>query len=186
MVWPTSSWCQSKRQREERRFGLVGVWVHPNQACLLSLEEAARKLTLLINMKKGWHYAFVHICEDLQHIPHSWCWTHQCLGRQGTWQKCLWVTQPTGGLPTPSFGWWGGIPRGPELRFEPVWVTLLNYQLGSRIHWQGHSIADNSSQNHSGWFSESHSSMVIKCQSLPCTLLECPSERATSPSKTEE
>ena len=33
---------------EEWRFSLVGVWVHPNQAILPSLEEAVRKLTLLI------------------------------------------------------------------------------------------------------------------------------------------
>ena len=34
---------------EERRFGLVAVWTHPCQAHLPSLDEAVRKLTLLIN-----------------------------------------------------------------------------------------------------------------------------------------
>ena len=34
---------------EERRFGLAAVWIHPCQAHLPSLDEAARKLTLLIN-----------------------------------------------------------------------------------------------------------------------------------------
>ena len=56
---------------EEERFGLVGVWVNPHQALLPSLEEAVRKLTLLINMKGKWHYAFVQVSEDLQHIPLS-------------------------------------------------------------------------------------------------------------------
>ena len=51
-------------------FGLVGVQAHPNQAPLPSLEEAVRKLTLLINTK-DWHYAFVWVSKDLQHIPHS-------------------------------------------------------------------------------------------------------------------
>ena len=56
---------------EERRFGLVGVWVHPNQALLPSLKEAVRKLTLLINTKEDWHYTFVQVSKDLQHIPLS-------------------------------------------------------------------------------------------------------------------
>ena len=30
---------------EEIRFGLAGVWVHPNQTLLPSLEEVAKKLT---------------------------------------------------------------------------------------------------------------------------------------------
>ena len=47
------------------------MWVHPNQALLPSLEEVVRKLTLLINTKKDWHYVFVQVSEDLQHIPLS-------------------------------------------------------------------------------------------------------------------
>ena len=69
MVWPTSFWHQCKSE-EEKWFGLVGVWYHPNQALLPSLEKVARKLTLLINTK-DWHYAFVLVSEDLQHIPLS-------------------------------------------------------------------------------------------------------------------
>ena len=38
--------------KEERRFGLVVVWVHPSQTLLPSLEEVAMKLILLINMKE--------------------------------------------------------------------------------------------------------------------------------------
>ena len=59
----------SQEAEEERRFGLAGVWAHPNQAPLSSLEEAARKLKLLIDMKEDWHYTFVQISEDSQHIP---------------------------------------------------------------------------------------------------------------------
>ena len=44
---------------EEKRFGLVEVWVHPNQILLPSLEAVAKKLTLLFSMKEDWYYAFV-------------------------------------------------------------------------------------------------------------------------------
>ena len=54
---------------EERRFGLVAVWVHPSQTLLPSLEEAVRKLTLLINMKEYWPYAFVWVCKDSTVCP---------------------------------------------------------------------------------------------------------------------
>ena len=59
----------AQEAEEERRFGLVGVWVHPNQTLLPSLEEAVKKLALLINTKEDWHYAFLWVREDLQHIP---------------------------------------------------------------------------------------------------------------------
>ena len=36
-----------------------GGWVHPNQFLLSSLEEAVKKLTLLINTKEDWYYALV-------------------------------------------------------------------------------------------------------------------------------
>ena len=56
---------------EERIFGLVAVWVHLCQTLLSSLEEAAKKLALLINTGDEWPYAFVQLCEDSQPIPLS-------------------------------------------------------------------------------------------------------------------
>ena len=56
---------------EERTFRLVAVWVHPSQTALSSLEESAKKLTLLINTRDDWPYAFVWLCEDSQHISLS-------------------------------------------------------------------------------------------------------------------
>ena len=56
---------------EERTFGLVAVWVHPCQTLLSSLEEAVKKLTLLVNTAYDWPYAFLQLCEDSQHIPLS-------------------------------------------------------------------------------------------------------------------
>ena len=61
----------AQEAEEERRFGLVVVWVHPSQTLLPSLEEVVRKLTLLINTKEDWPYTFAWVCEDLQHIPLS-------------------------------------------------------------------------------------------------------------------
>ena len=52
-------------------FGLAMVWAHPYQAYLSSLDEVARKLTLLINLTDNWAYTFVWLNEDAQHVPLS-------------------------------------------------------------------------------------------------------------------
>ena len=49
----------AQEAEEEKRFSLAGVWVHPNQTLLPSLEEVVKKLTLLISTKEDWYYAFV-------------------------------------------------------------------------------------------------------------------------------
>ena len=56
---------------EERRFGLVAMWTHPCQGCLPWLDEAVRKLTLLINNGEDLAYALMQLNEDSQHIPLS-------------------------------------------------------------------------------------------------------------------
>ena len=56
---------------EERKFRLVAVWVHLCQTLLSLLEEAAKKLALLINTGDDWPFAFVQLCEDSQHVPLS-------------------------------------------------------------------------------------------------------------------
>ena len=50
-------------------FRLVMLWVHPYQACLPSLDEAVKKLTLLTNLGDNWAYAFVWPKGDAQHAP---------------------------------------------------------------------------------------------------------------------
>ena len=57
--------------KEERIFRLVAMWVYPCQTLLSSLEEAAKKLTLLVNTGDDWPYAFVWLCEDSHHAPLS-------------------------------------------------------------------------------------------------------------------
>ena len=48
----------------EMVFGLISVWMHPHQACLSSLDEAVRKLALLIDLGDDWTYAFVWLNEN--------------------------------------------------------------------------------------------------------------------------
>ena len=52
-------------------FGLVMVWMHPHQAHLSSLDEVARKLSLLIDLANNWAYTFVWLNEDAQHVTLS-------------------------------------------------------------------------------------------------------------------
>ena len=52
-------------------FWLVMVWAHPHQACLSSLDEAVRKLALLINIGDNWVYTFVQLNEGTLHVPLS-------------------------------------------------------------------------------------------------------------------
>ena len=45
-------------------FGPAIVWVHPYQAHIPTLDEAAKKLTLLTT-SENWAYAFVQLNEDM-------------------------------------------------------------------------------------------------------------------------
>ena len=109
----------SQEAEEEKRFGLAGVWVHPNQFLLSSLEEVAKKLTLLISTKEDWYYAIVQVNEGAQHPPFQHQ-THQHPCRWSTQQKHLWMSQPTGGSPTTSLRQGGDIVQVtlPKL---PLW-----------------------------------------------------------------
>ena len=55
---------------EERKFGLVAVWVHPCQA-LLPHWMWWQKIALLISTREEWPYTFMQLCKDSQHIPLS-------------------------------------------------------------------------------------------------------------------
>ena len=55
----------------EMVFGLATVWTHPHQAQLSSLDEVAKKLTLLIDLGDNWVYTFMRLNEDSQHVPLS-------------------------------------------------------------------------------------------------------------------
>ena len=49
------------------RLGMV--WPHPYQACISSLDEAVKKLTLLTTSSGNWAYTFVQFNNDAQHVP---------------------------------------------------------------------------------------------------------------------
>ena len=50
-------------------FSLTMVWAHPYQACLSSMDEAVKKLALLVNSGNNWAYTFVWLNKDVQHVP---------------------------------------------------------------------------------------------------------------------
>ena len=119
----------SQETEEEKRFGLAGVWVHPNQFLLSSLEEAVKKLTLLISTKEDWYYALVHINEDAQHLPLSDV-GHISVVVDGTPSRsaCGHLSQ----LEVHQLLHSGGVviyPGGLNGGLEPVWVTLLKLPL---------------------------------------------------------
>ena len=49
--------------------GLPVVWVHPYQACVPTIDEAVRKLTLLTTSGENWAYAFMQLNGDSQYVP---------------------------------------------------------------------------------------------------------------------
>ena len=60
-----------KTIKGETVFSLAAVWVHPYQACLSFLDEAAWKFTLLIDTGYDWAYTFMQLNESTLHIPLS-------------------------------------------------------------------------------------------------------------------
>ena len=55
----------------ERVYGLAMVWVHPYQARVSTIEDAAKKLILLASAGPNWPYAFVQFNGDACHMPLS-------------------------------------------------------------------------------------------------------------------
>ena len=100
------------------------VWVHPSQTLLPSLEEVARKLTLLINTKENWPYAFVWVCKDSQHIPISDAGHDSVMvGGAPSRSACGHLSQ----LEVCQHLQWGGevvYPKGLNGGLEPLWVSL--------------------------------------------------------------
>ena len=63
--------ARGKTVEVEMVFRLAVVWVLPHQACLSSLDEVARKLTLLINIGDKWVYTCVCLNKGTLHVPLS-------------------------------------------------------------------------------------------------------------------
>ena len=64
----------TQEAEEERKFGLVVVWICPHQDLLPLLDEKAKKITLLINTREDQPYAFVQLCKDSWHVSLSNTW----------------------------------------------------------------------------------------------------------------
>ena len=54
--------------RGERVFGLVAMWAHPHQVCLVSLAEVAWCLVLLADKGPDWPYAFISMNNTVLHV----------------------------------------------------------------------------------------------------------------------
>ena len=77
----------------EMAFGLAMVWAHPYQAQVSSLDEVAKKLTLLTTSSGNWAYAFVQFNKDAQHVPlpmegHLSTMINGALSRNAWWCLC--------------------------------------------------------------------------------------------------
>ena len=172
---------------EEKRFSLAGVWVHPNQTLLPSLEEAAKQLTLLISTKKDWCYAFVWVNEDMQHLPLSNAGHISVLvdGTPGR-STCGQLSQ----LEVCQLLYLGGVviyPKGLNGGLEPLWVTLPNLPL-----WEAESTSEDTwlqitlPRPTQGDSPGAVSLWLLTPVSSPHSITECPSEVVTGPSMTEE
>ena len=109
---------------EERKFGLVAMWVHCCQTLLSLLEEAVKKLALLVNTGDDWPYTFMWSCEDSQHVPLSNA-GHISVMVDGApirttcrWLSCLEVCKLL------QCGSEVVYPEGLNGGFKPIWVLL--------------------------------------------------------------
>ena len=53
----------------ERAYGLTMVWVHPYQARVSTIDDAAKQLTQLASTGPNWPYALVQLNRDAHHMP---------------------------------------------------------------------------------------------------------------------
>ena len=119
---------------EEWKFRLVARWVHPCQTLLSSLEEAAKKLALLINTGDNWPYTFVQLCEDSQHVPISDA-RHISIMVDGAPSRsacrCLSCLEVCKLLQYSSEVVY---PEGLNGGFEPIWPPPQTVSLGHRVY----------------------------------------------------
>ena len=139
----------------EAAFGLAMVWAYPYQACLSSLDEVAKKLSLLINSGDDWAYAFVQLNEDTQHVPlhieghlstmieevpsRNVCGHLHQLEVHWLLQHEDWVVYPeglNGGLEPVLISLWGALVKGMNMLGD-LPTNLHSYQWTSpRSHWE--------------------------------------------------
>ena len=177
----------SQEAEEEKRFGLVGVWVHLNQFFHSSLEEVAKKLTLLISTEEDWYYTLVQVNEDAQHLPLSNA-RHSSVLADGAPSRstCGYFSQ----LEVCQLLHLGSLviyPGDLNGGLEPVWATLPKLPL-----WEMGSTSKDTQlcitlpRTTQGDSPEAVPLSSLTLVSSPHSITVCPSEVVTGPSLTEE
>ena len=95
----------------ERVYRLVMVWLHPYQARVSMIDDAAKQLTQLAFTGPNWPCALVWLNRDAHHMPLP-TEGHLSVIMEGNTGNL-----PTGGLPTS----WGRLPGGLPIRTQ--WVS---------------------------------------------------------------
>ena len=172
---------------EERRCSLVAVWVHPSQTLLPSLEEVTRKLTFLINLKEDWHYTFVWVSKDSQHIPLSDTRYIRVLVDGAPGRSACWHLSQLEVCQLLHLGGEVVYPEGLKGDLELLWVPLPKLPI-----WEVESTGKATQlqitlpKTTQGDFPKA----ILQWSSMPVSSLhsvtECPREIATSPSIMEE
>ena len=75
-------------------FWLAVVWVHPYQAHIPTLDEAARKHVLLTTSHENWAYTFVRFNKDTQCVPLPKEGHLSAIIEGMPSKKCVWVPLP--------------------------------------------------------------------------------------------
>ena len=100
--------------RGERVFGLVAMWAHPHQVCLVSLAEVAWCLVLLADKGPDWPYAFISMNNTVLHVLLS-SKGHLSILMEGKPQRePLWLPPPVASMETTTMWGAGGLPRRTE------------------------------------------------------------------------
>ena len=58
-----------EKATEDRKYGLLTIWVNPCQARVHCMEEAVRNLTAWVSSGPNWPYALVQLHKDTHHVP---------------------------------------------------------------------------------------------------------------------
>ena len=91
-------------------YGLAMVWVHPYQARVSMIEDAAKQLTQFASTGPNWPCALVQLNGDAHHMP-PYRGSPECYDG-GKYQQCpLHKDLPIGGSPTSRLSVLVGLPR---------------------------------------------------------------------------
>ena len=113
----------------ERVYGLAMGWVHPYQARVSMIDDAAKQLTQLTSTGPNWPYALVWLNGDAHHMLLPDRGSLECYDGGEYQQHPLWKDLPIAGLPTSELRLLGALPRRTQWVSSSsdnvsVWVTI--------------------------------------------------------------